>query len=97
MKVEARAFNLAAERYYRGPLRRAQIDEALQLLREELSPASARLWGVQWGDLGLLANPDAYLAAVHDELVDDRLNTEEILRLISLILAVTVASEGGDA
>jgi len=97
MKVEARAFNLAAERYYRGPLRRTQVDEALQLLREEVSPVSARLWGVQWGDLGLLANPDAYLAAVHDELVDDRLNTEELLRLISLVLAVTVAGEGGDA
>jgi hypothetical protein len=95
MKVEARTFNLAAERYYRGPLRRAQINEALSLLREELSAAAARLWGVQWGDLGLLANPDAYLAAVHDELVDDRLNTEEILRLISLILAVTVVGEGG--
>ena len=48
-------------------------------------------------DLGLLANPDAYLAAVHDELIDDRLNTEELLRLISLVLAVTVAGEGGDA
>ncbi len=97
MKVEARTFNLAAERYYRGRLRRAQIDEALLLLREELSSAAARLWGVQWGDLGLLANPDAYLAAVHGELLDDRLNTEEILRLISLILAVTVVGEGGDA
>jgi hypothetical protein len=97
MKVEARTFNLAAERYYRGTLRRSQIDEALQLLREEFSPTCARLWSVQWGDLGMLANPDAYLADVHDELVDDRLNTEEILRLISLILAVTVASEGGDA
>ncbi len=97
MKVEARTFNLAAERYYRGPLRRAQIDEALLLLREELSAAAARLWGVQWGDLGLLANPDAYLSAVHGELVDDRLNTEEILRLVSLILAVTVVGEGGDA
>ena len=97
MQVEARAFNLSAERYYRGPLRRAQIEEALQLLREELSPAAVRLWGVQWGDLGLLANPDAYLAAVHDELVDDRLNTEELLRLIGLLLAVTAAEEGDDA
>lgn len=97
MKVEARTFNLAAERYYRGRLRRAQVDESLRLLREELSPASARLWGIQWGDLGMLTNPDAYLAAVHDDLVGERLNTEEILRLISLILAVTAAGEGGDA
>ena len=94
MRVEARSFNLAAERFYRGPLRRAQIHEALQLLREELSPAAARLWGVQWGELGLLANPDAYLAAVQNELVEDRLNTEEIVRLISLVLAVTTAQEG---
>ena len=94
MRVEARNFNLAAERYYRGPLRRAQVYEALQLLREELSPAAARLWGVQWGDLGLLTNPDEYLAAVQNDLVEDRLNTEEIVRLISLVLAVTTAQEG---
>ena len=98
MQVEARTFNLAAERYYRNHLRRSQIEEALQLLREELSSGAARLWGVQWGDLGLVGNPDAYLAEVHDELLDDQLNTEEILRLISLILAVTAAEEeeGGD-
>lgn len=97
MQVEARTFNLAAERYYRGSLRRSQLEESLRLLGEELSPAATRLWSVQWDDLGLLANPDAYLTAVRDELVDDRLNTEEILRLISLILAVTAACEGGDA
>jgi hypothetical protein len=97
LKVEARAFNLAAERYYRTGLRRTQLDEALRLLQEELTPAAARLWGLQWGDLGLLTQPDAYLAAVRDDLLDDRLNTEEILRLISLLLAVTVACEGGDA
>lgn len=97
MKVEARTFNLAAERYYRGGLRREQLDEALRLLQEELTPAAARLWGGQWGDLGLLTQPDAYLAAVRDDLLDDRLNTEEILRLVSLVLAVTVACEGGDA
>lgn len=97
LEVEARAFNLAAERYYRGHLRRQQLDEALQLLQEELSPAAARLWGVQWADLGLLTNPESYLAAVREDLLDDRLNTEEILRLVSLILSVTVAYEGGDA
>jgi hypothetical protein len=48
---------------------------------------------VQWGDLGLVSNPDAYLAEVKGELLDDQLNTEEILRLISLILAVTAAEE----
>jgi len=97
LKVEARTFNLAAERYYRGRLRRQQLDESLRLLQEELSPAAARLWGLQWGDLGLLTNPESYLAAVREELLDDRLNTEEILRLVSLVLSVTVACEGGDA
>ena len=97
LKVEARTFNLAAERFYRGRLRRQQIDEALCLLEEELSPATARLWGLQWGDLGLSSNPESYLEAVREELLDDRLNTEEILRLIGLVLSVTVACEGGDA
>ncbi len=97
LRVEARTFNLAAERYYRGPLQRAQLAEALDLLEEELSPPAVRLWGTQLGDLGLLANPEDYLAAVRQDLLDDRLNTEEILRLIGLVLAVTVAAEGGDA
>jgi hypothetical protein len=97
LRVEARTFNLAAERYYRGTLRQSQLDEALHLLGEEISPAATRLWSLQWDDLGLQANPSSYLTAVRDELVSDRLNTEEILRLISLILAVTVACEGGDA
>lgn len=93
LAVDARSFNLAAERFYREPLRRAQLDEALTLLGEELTTQAARLWAVQWGDLGLMANPATYLAAVRTELLDDRLNTEEILRLVSLTLAVTVAGE----
>jgi hypothetical protein len=97
LKVEARTFNLAAERYYRGKLRREQLDEALRLLGEELSPVAARLWALQWGDLGLVSNPEAYLQAVREELLDDRLNTEEIVRLVGLVLSVTVACEGGDA
>ena len=97
LKVEARTFNLAAERYYRGALRRQQLAEALVLLQEELSPAAGRLWGLQWGELGLASNPDSYLAAVREELLHDRLNTEEILRLVGLVLSVTVACEGGDA
>lgn len=97
LKVEARTFNLAAERYYRGRLRREQTDEALDLLAEELSPTAARLWGTQWGDLGLLTNPEAYLVEARQDLLDDRLNSEEILRLIGLVLAVTVACEGSDA
>jgi hypothetical protein len=47
MKVEARDFNLAAERYYPGSLRRSQLEESLRLLGEELSAEAARLWSVQ--------------------------------------------------
>jgi hypothetical protein len=96
MKVEARAFNLAAEAYYRGPLRKAQLAETLDLLREEFTSPMLRLWAAQGSGLRSLTDPDGYLGAVKNDVVEDRLNTEEILQLIGLILVVTLNAETSD-
>ena len=97
MKVEARTFNLAAERYYRDTLRKAQLAESVELLREECQGAFLRLWPAHGAGLRAVADPDAYLTAVKQDLVEDRINTEEILQLVGLILLVTLSAESSHA
>jgi hypothetical protein len=96
MKVEARAFNLAAERYYRDDLRKAQLAESLELLAEECAGANSRWWFAQGGSWRAVADPQAYLTAVKNDLVEDQINTEEILQLVGLILMVTLQGESAD-
>jgi hypothetical protein len=43
-----------------------------------------------------VADPQAYLTAVKNDLVEDQINTEEILQLVGLILMVTLQGESAD-
>jgi hypothetical protein len=97
MKVEARTFNLAAESYYRGPLRKAQLSESLELLREEFTEPMLRLWAAQGAGALSVADPNTFLTAIKNDVIEDRMNTEEILQLIGLVLVVTLHAESADA
>ena len=89
LAVDARDFNLGAERYYRGTLRKAQMGESLDLVLEEL--ALVRRWGVFPGNgNGMdLTDAEAYLSEVRTDVIEDRLNSEEIERLLFLLLQIT--------
>lgn len=93
LAVEARTFNLAAERYYRGSLRRAQMEEAMDLLTEELE--MCRRAGTFPGREAAaeLGDAESYLQAVRADVIQDKLNSEEITRLLFLLLRITCAIE----
>lgn len=89
LKVEARTFNLGAERYYRGALREAQMAESLDLLVEELAECRRERTFPRREDGPEGGEAEAYVAAVRADVIHDRLNSEEIVRLLHLLLRVT--------
>jgi len=85
-------FNIEAERYYRSTLRRKHIEEALSFLAEDFKEMDAGL-----GSLYIPSREAAhcflqdrsateFLAAVRDDLVDEALQRDALIRLIDLVL-----------
>ena len=92
MKVKADDFNHAAEKYYRGSLRRQHMEEGLGFLRQDFKALdlcaargdaatrnSLETLGLRWG-------AEAHLDAVGADLLADRLEGEGLRRLINLTL-----------
>jgi hypothetical protein len=100
MQVRADDFNRGAEKYYRGRLRRQQMEEGLGFLRQdfrELDLCAARgdealrralnALGLQWG-------AEAHLDAVGADLLADRLAGVGLTTMINLaLLSITKDSE----
>ncbi len=94
LRVTARAFNEAAEQYYRGPLLRQFIGEALDVFARDLKDLAGRAARGDAEEATALSailsgeNPEAFLAAVRQRLLDGFLATSVLLKLIHLELLV---------
>ncbi len=91
MRLSAREYNLAAESYYRGPLRRRYMSEALAFVMEDLSEVPAG--GGSAADLALKEiagdrDPALHLDRIRDDLLAERLPAEGIRWAIHLLLAL---------
>jgi hypothetical protein len=103
-RLSADEFNLAAERFYRGRLRRRQMEEALDDLEADLRERLPRRLAAR-PDLAealdaALDGGDAveYLRRVRDGLLADALPADELRRLIVLaLIAESLDQPEGDA
>ncbi len=98
MRLRAADFNDAAERYYRGPLHRHFVGEALDLLERDLGelaerPASAtsEIEAAAMADLLKNEEPRAFLGAVRDKALDGKVSQSVLLKLIGLTLLTVKA------
>jgi hypothetical protein len=90
LHADARAFNLAAERYYRGRLRRRHLAEALGLLEQDLRLLD-RAGGHGTGAAALRAAvgdraPGDVVAAATSAILGARAAPADVARLIHLLL-----------
>ena len=96
MRVQADDFNRGAERYYRGGLRQRHMEEGFAILEEDfrdLDRAADQGGALERATLHALGEGGgaaAYLAGVRGELLGERLDPQELRRLINLtLLSVT--------
>jgi hypothetical protein len=96
MSLSSAEFNQDAEWYYREGLRQAQLGEALQYLREELSAADQQ----EHSDLrGLLRcgvrvqDPIRFVDGIRERLVRDELSKHEIASVLNLLLIFTAEQQ----
>ncbi len=92
LKVKAEAFNLAAERYYRDGLRRRHLEEALDLLKEDLIPLNRKA-GSERPETRQALNralkndpPGDFLSRIRRSILEDSATEADLQRLIVLIL-----------
>ena len=94
LKTSAGTFNAAAERYYRGPLLRQFVGEALDLFARDLkelgdraatgdAEAGAALHTVLNGEM-----PAAFLEAVRGNVLEGKVSESVVLKLVGLMLLV---------
>ncbi len=91
MAVPAQDFNRAAESYYRGPLRRRQLEEGLRDLEADLAQlecAATRDTDLRQALRALLGVGSAadYLRTVRRDCLDETLPADGLRRLIHLLL-----------
>jgi hypothetical protein len=87
LAVEAREFNLAAERYYREELKQKHLKEALEFVRTGLKRQSKeRIAGLRWifGEL----NPVHFISEIERALIADQLQPAQLRILINLLLSI---------
>jgi len=92
LKLPARDFNLKAETYYRGELRRRQLEEALGYLRKavaaEKSCGSNSDFDAQVQHGARVQDPIRFLESVSRSLPLDEANAHDLRAVILLILAI---------
>ena len=96
MRMGAPEFNLAAERHYRGALRKRYMSEALGFLMEELSAVPAGTVSPADDALRDLAgdsDPMQRVDRIRDDLLDECLPIDEIRWLILLLLVLEARSQ----
>jgi hypothetical protein len=90
LALEAPDFNLCAESYYRDDLRRRHVEEALQLLAEDLQTLEDR--AASDGYVSALRSvageggATAFLARVRDDVLHERVTLEGLRRLTALVV-----------
>ncbi len=91
MRLDARDFNQAAERYYRETLKRRHLEEAFRFLRQDLwalergwADGEAGAEGVRQilQDLGA----SEFLSRVKDDVMEERVSVDDLRRLVNLIV-----------
>ncbi len=96
MKLSGDDFNLAAEKYYRGSLRKKHIEEALELLSDDLMwiGAGAYLQTEPYAEaIHSIIGPRSgvnYLASIKEKIVSGRASLSLVAELIHLVL-ITIA------
>jgi hypothetical protein len=100
MRLRADEFNRAAEQHYRGTLRRNNLREAFEQLREDAEamqknghPELAPLirYGVRVQD------PVRFLDSIGQRLVNDELTAQEVTTVLNLLLLLCGLEEEGNA
>lgn len=99
LRVQARDFNLGAERYYRETLRLTQMEEAYAFLMEECreldreeeldEPARKALRFTLQGETAV-----GFLEGVRRDLLDERADAATIAKMVNLALVVVRRGEG---
>jgi hypothetical protein len=98
MALRARDFNRMAEQYYRESLRKANLREAFEQLREDVRGLENR----SHPELPMLVrhgvrvqDPARFLDAISERLVNDQLTAQELTNLLNLLLTLSVVEEDG--
>lgn len=92
MNVEADAFNLSAERYYRTELKRSHIVEGLNFLREDLESMdqSGEILSEKYSKSVKYAVEDLemwrFLKEIRDDVLNEEISLNAIKRLMDLII-----------
>ncbi|MDF1580172.1 MAG: hypothetical protein P1P74_05250 [Desulfuromonadales bacterium] len=92
LKTDAVEFNRSAEKHYRETLRRRHMEQALNLLREDLMQLEAGTHpsaGAQRSKLGMLlkqSSASEFLAVTRGDLLSDTLDKQSLVRLLNLML-----------
>jgi len=87
LAVDAREFNVAAERFYRDELKRKHLREALGFVRERLK----RLKKADTGALHWIfddLNPLDFLSEIENSLIEGKLTPTQLRALINLMLSI---------
>jgi hypothetical protein len=90
LALGATTFNLCAESYYRDDLRRRHVEEALQLLAEDLLTldrgAANDGYGPAIRSVAGESGATAFLARVRSDVVSERVTLEDLRRLTALVV-----------
>ncbi|MCU0587186.1 MAG: hypothetical protein MUF52_03435 [Syntrophobacteraceae bacterium] len=98
MRARAREFNAAAERYYRGTLRKRHTAEAMVVLEEDLKAMDGaydldeEAYRPLFADVCGEVPATEFLSRIRKRAADESLTSDEILKLIDLVL-ITVARD----
>jgi len=92
LKTDAVEFNRSAEKHYRETLRRQHMEQALNLLQEDLLQLEAGAHpsaGALRNKLGMLLRQSSvseFLAVTRRDLLSDKLDNQSLVRLLNLML-----------
>ena len=100
MKLSAREFNRLAEQHYRETLRRENLREAFEQLREDAQELSK----CEHSDTGVMVrygvrvqDPVRFLDSIEDRLVADDLTSQEVVTVLNLLLVMSTLEEERNA
>lgn len=100
MRMEAREFNRTAEQYYRETLRRANLSEAFEQLKQDVRALekSERLeLGPMVKHAVRVQDPVRFLESLGDRLLSDELTVQEAAGVLNLLLLLSTLEEERNA
>ena len=96
LKLQAREFNRMAEQHYRETVRRENLREALEQLRED----AVALSKAQHAELGAMVrhgvrvqDPVRFLDSIGERLLSDDLTAQEVVTVLNLLLVLSTLEE----